>query len=123
VGEITQSAWLGLLVACTILNAAASVLLARASLPMRIKKWAARCDTERDDLVATVADIQKRAKLWDSTLNGLIDEAQNAFERAERKRASVASTASKAAAAQGPDPSTMSRAQRIEYRRAQLAGR
>lgn len=119
--EIAQFAVLGLLVACTVLNVGASVVLARMSLPMRLRKWRERADTHIDELTVTVDAITKKAKLWDATINGLIEEAENQFDRAERKRASAASAASRAAPAAAPDLSTMTRSERIAARRAQMA--
>lgn len=120
VGEIAQSGLIGLLVACTVMNVAASVALARASLPARLRKWRERADTRIEELAAVVDDVNKRAKLWDSTISGLIEENTNAFDRAERKRASVSSAASRAQATT-PDVESMPRAERLAYKRAQMA--
>lgn len=123
VGEVTQAVVV-LSVVCTAVNVVAAVVLARLSLPMRVRKWAARMDVQCDELKATVAKIEKEAKLWDSTINGMIEEAGDAFGRAERKRASLASKESRERGnAQVVDVDAMPRRERLDYRRAQMAGR
>ena len=123
--EIAHFAWIGLLAACTVANLAASVLLARASLPLRLRKRIERVEAQSDELTALVAKMEQQSKLWDSTFEGYIEEAENAFKRAERKRASAASSLSKlngGGNGQMPDVATMDRASIVDHLRRKHGG-
>lgn len=121
--EVTHALLVFALV-CTVLNVVAAVVLARLSLPMRLRKWRERADTHIDELTVVVDDINKRSKLWDSTINGLIEEAGDAFGRAERKRASLASKESRSRdSAQPVDLGAMNRRDRLDYQRARIGTR
>ena len=86
--------------ACTLLNAAGVVALAFLSLPLRLRKRLERTDALVDELVVLVDKLRKESALWESTVNGLVEDAHDAFARVEKKRASAAATQSRHAAAQ-----------------------
>lgn len=101
VGEIAQlgtwAAWIvgGVLAVCTVLNTLAAVLLARASLPQRLESRLQRVLAEVDAMGKAIEDFGRQNAAHESTLRGLEEEARDAFERAERKRASAAATLSR----------------------------
>ncbi len=88
-------AWGGILVACTVLNAAAAVLLARASIPQRVNARLLRVQSEVDIALRVIEDYGRQHTANEATIRSLVEEAESAFDRAERKRASAASTLSR----------------------------
>lgn len=96
------SAGLALLLVCTVLNCAAAVFLARLSLPRRLKIRLDDIEQASADSIKAVGEIGGQVASWRAGLEGLIDEAGNQFDRAERKRASAAATVSRMGAGNGP---------------------
>ncbi len=80
-----------LALACTVLNLAGVALLTVRSIPQRVNR---RLLDMEDD----VRRMRSDAERWTSTVGGLIDQNEAAFERAESKRKSAAATASRGAA-------------------------
>ena len=122
------SAALALMVVCTVLNAAAAVCLARMSLPRLLKIRIEAIEEACAGAVKAVTEIESQVASWRAGLEGLIDEAQNQFERAERKRASAAAAASRLHGPNGggdptgePGPGA-SRGERLAWIRRQAMG-
>lgn len=121
--ENPQLGLISLLAACTLANVAAAVLLARASLPMRLRATIEAVEATLDTMRREVAGMKGEAELWTSTMEGLIDRHDDAFERAEKKRASAAATASRSAKTPAaPNLDEMTRGQRIDFWRARTSG-
>jgi hypothetical protein len=116
------SAGLALLLLCTVLNMAAALILARRSLPRRLRNSLERSEARSEDACIKAEEIAAQVRTWEATLNGLIEENENTFARAEKKRASAAATASRIAAAppasaNGEPPPGATRAERIAWMR------
>lgn len=86
---------LALIVACTLLNVAAALILARLSLPQSLKRRLEEISSGTATAVAEVKAIEAQVGTWKASLETLIETNEDAFERAERKRASAASAASR----------------------------
>jgi len=95
-----------LALACTALNLAGVVLLTVRSIPQRVNR---RLLEMEDDVRKMRADAER----WTSTVGGLIDQNEAAFERAESKRKSAAATASRGAARLAVEPEPTTRAEVI----------
>lgn len=110
-------AWAGILAACTALNALASLLLARASLPRRLEARLERVRTELDGMGKALEDYARQHANNEAVIRGLVEEAEAAFERAERKRSSAAATASRLERRQQTEEVPQTRAELISLMR------
>lgn len=117
--ETAVPALLAAALVCTVANLVGVGLLAWLSLPLRLARRLARTETLVDDLVAVCGKLEKKAALWDSTMNGIIEEANDAFARVEKKRASAAATVSRGNKLQPAEP--QSRAEVISMMRRNAA--
>lgn len=93
--------WAGVLAACTLLNVVAAVVLARLSLPRRLQSRVEAVEERTRTQDKQLAEFAAQSAAWESTLRGLVDEAEDAFARTERKRASAAATLSRLDQRQG----------------------
>jgi hypothetical protein len=103
---------------CTLLNGLAALMLARASLPQRLQASLSRVQAEVDAMGKSIEDFARQATTNESVIRSLVEEAEHAFDRAERKRSSVAATASRAKAREAEEPAApQSRAEIINRMR------
>ena len=86
---------LALVVACTALNVVAALILARRSLPRILKIRIDAVEAACAESIKTLQEIEAQVGSWRTGLEGLIEENETAFQRAERKRASAAATVSR----------------------------
>lgn len=107
---------IALLVACTVANTVAAVVLGRLSLPQLLKRRVEGIESKVLDCVKGMEEFAAENAASRAAVEGLIEEARNQFERAERKRASAAATLSRL---ENQPQVTMptSRAERIEMMR------
>ena len=104
VGEIAQLvtgaglAWGAVLVVCTCATVLAAVLLARASLPARLERRIGNLQAEVESFRHVLGVFTADQAQHESTLRSLVEEAEHAFDRAERKRRSAAATESRSKA-------------------------
>jgi hypothetical protein len=123
------SAGLGLLVACTLLNLLAAVWLAQKSLPAKLQIVVNALEAKAAKAFAAQEQIEAQVASWKTQLETLLEANEDAFDRAERKRASAAAAASRAsqalggnAGASGEPPPGATRAERLLWIRS-MAGR
>lgn len=119
-GEMVQGiglAWGGILVACTALNVFAAVLLARLSLPQRLEARLARLRTEVEAFGKALEDFDRKNANNEAVIRGLVEEAESAFDRAERKRSSAAATVSRQQRGNGQEAAPRTRAELIAHMR------
>jgi acyl-coenzyme A synthetase/AMP-(fatty) acid ligase len=126
VGEFSQiavPALAALALACTVLNAIVAVVLAKLSLPAKLRARLEVAESEVVRMRQEVGDVTAQAKLWRSSIEGLIEQADDAFERAERKRASAAAKVSRLEGGAAPARSSFpDRASLIAHLRANHGG-
>lgn len=105
-GVFDPTGLIALALACTFLNLVGVVVLTVRSIPQRVNR---RLLDMEDDVRRMRADAER----WTSTVGGLIDQNEAAFERAESKRKSAAATASRGAARMAVEPEPTTRAEVI----------
>ncbi len=94
-GEAIGNGILAAAAACTVLNGLALLWLLRKSLPAGLSRMLETIRAEHGAWAVDVEKMQRDTGAWKATLDGLIEEAENAFDRAERKRASAATQANR----------------------------